>query len=50
MVLIVRGVTTYTILFKNDNSFGKNIDNYIDFRIYLVDCEIDSIAHQIRYR
>lgn len=42
-------ILNYTILFKNDNSFGKNVDNYIDFRIYLVDCEITSIAHQVRY-
>lgn len=39
----------YKITFKNDNSFGKNIDNYIEFDVFVSNCEIFSIIHQIRY-
>lgn len=39
----------YKIYFKDDNSFGKNIDNSIDFRIDVIDGEIMNIIHQIEY-
>lgn len=38
---------SYIISFKNDNSFGKNMDNFIDFRIDVIDSEIVNIGHQI---
>ncbi len=37
----------YIIYFRNDNSFGKNMDNFIDFRIDVIDSEIVNIGHQI---
>jgi hypothetical protein len=39
----------YKIYFKDDNSYGKNVDNSIDFRIDVIDGEIVNIIHQIRY-
>lgn len=39
----------YKISFKDDNSFGKNVDNFIDFRIDVIDGEIMNIIHQIEY-
>jgi len=39
----------YKIYFKDDNSYGKNVDNFIDFRIDVIDGEIVNIVHQIRY-
>ncbi len=39
----------YKIYFKDDNSYGKNVDNFIDFRIDVIDGEIINIIHQIRY-
>lgn len=39
----------YKISFKDDNSYGKNVDNFIDFRIDVIDGEIVNIIHQIRY-
>jgi len=40
---------SYIVSFKDDNSYGKNVDNFIDFRIDVVDGEIINIIHQIRY-
>ena len=40
---------TYKISFKDNNSIGNNVDNYIMFHIDIVDCEILNIIHQIRY-
>jgi hypothetical protein len=39
----------YKITFKDDNSFGKNMDNYIEFDVFVTNSEISSIIHQIRY-
>ncbi len=39
----------YKIYFKDNNSFGKNVDNYIEFDIFVSNCEIFSIIHQIKY-
>ena len=39
----------YKISFKDNNSFGKNVDNYIEFDVFVSNCEIFSIIHQIRY-
>jgi hypothetical protein len=39
----------YKIKFKDDNSFGKNMDNYIEFNVFVSNCEVFSILHQIRY-
>jgi len=39
----------YKISFKDDNSYGKNVNNFIDFRIDVIDGEIINIVHQIRY-
>ena len=39
----------YKIYFKDDNSYGKNVDNSIDFRIDVIDGEIVNIIHPIRY-
>lgn len=40
---------SYIVSFKDDNSYGKNVDNSIDFRIDVIDGEIVNIVHQIRY-
>lgn len=37
------------IKFKDDNSFGKNMENYIEFDVFVSNCEVFSIIHQIRY-
>jgi hypothetical protein len=39
----------YKIKFKDDNSFGKNTENYIEFDVFVSNCEIFSIIHQIKY-
>jgi hypothetical protein len=39
----------YKIRFKDNNSFGENVDNFIEFDVFVSNCEIFSIIHQIRY-
>ena len=39
----------YKIYFKDNNSYGNNVDNYIEFDVFISNCEIFSIIHQIRY-
>jgi hypothetical protein len=39
----------YKIHFKDNNSFGTNVDNYIDFNVSLCNSDILTIIQQIRY-
>ena len=42
-------ILNYKIHFKDNNSFGTNIDNYIDFNVSVCNSEILTLMHQIRY-
>jgi hypothetical protein len=42
-------ILNYKIYFKDNNSFGTNVDNYIDFNVCVCNSDILTLMHQIRY-